>query len=171
MSQHCRVCQIVNIIQIECSGPQRWGTPSAFCDPPRSLGRVSGVVSAAVSDLYADAVRKLLMKPKTLPVIPRFLNLCSRPDCHIESKADWKSMKTPTEQHSDGKTVLCTIVHRAVKVISQITSMSILTNFPCQNQILLAFVRFLLSGVSICPWIVCVHCICVLPVSGVIKNK
>ena len=29
--------------------------------------------------------------------------------------------------------------------------MSILTNFPCQNQILYAFVRFLLSGVSICP--------------------
>ena len=29
--------------------------------------------------------------------------------------------------------------------------MSILTNFPCQNQILWAFVRFLLSGVSICP--------------------
>jgi len=47
--------------------------------------------------------------------------------------------------------VLCTRVHRAVKVISQITSMSILTNFPCQNQILWAFVRFLLSGVSICP--------------------
>jgi len=52
------------------------------------LHEVSGVVSAAVSDLYADAVRKLLMKPKTLPMIPRFLNLCSRPDCHIESKAD-----------------------------------------------------------------------------------
>ena len=29
--------------------------------------------------------------------------------------------------------------------------MSILTNFPCQNQTLWAFVRFLLSGVSICP--------------------
>ena len=142
MPQHCRVCQNVNIIPIQCSGPQRWGTPPAFCDPPRSLARVSGVVSAAVSDLYADAVRKFLMKPKTLPVIPRFRNLSSRPDCHIISKADWKSMKTPTEQPGDGKTVPCTIVHRAVKVISQITSMSILTNFPCQNQILWAFVRW-----------------------------
>jgi len=63
----------------------------------------------------------------------------------------WAFHITSAVQVSDGKTVLCTIVHRAVKVISQITSMSILTNFPCQNQILWAFARFLLSGVSICP--------------------
>jgi len=31
--------------------------------------------------------------------------------------------------------------------------MSILTNFPCQNQILWAFVRWAFVQVSICPWI------------------
>jgi len=30
-------------------------------------------------------------------------------------------------------------------------------NFPCQNHILWAFVRFLLSGVSICPVSICPH--------------
>jgi len=36
-------------------------------------------------------------------------------------------------------------------------------NFPCQNHILWAFVRFLLSGVSICPVSNCPVSIC--PVS------
>ena len=57
------------------------------------------------------------------------------------NSTQWASLITSAVQYSDGKTVLCTIVHRAAKVISQITSMSILTNFPCQNQILWAFVR------------------------------
>ena len=50
-------------------------------------------------------------------------------------------MKTPTEQHSDGKTVLCTIVHRAVKVISQITVYVHIDKFPVPKS----------SLVSICP--------------------
>jgi len=51
--------------------------------------------------------------------------------------------------------VSCFFLRHSVHIISHITSMSILTNFPCQNQILWAFVRFLLSGVSICPVNIC----------------
>ena len=38
------------------------------------------------------SVRKFLTKLKILPVIPRLLSLISRPDLHIISKADWKSI-------------------------------------------------------------------------------
>ena len=78
--------------------------------------------------------------------------LLSSSRCPASGRESWTrkglGLAPPVVFHSSGiarsrkdvwsmaRPCLCTIVHRAVNVISQITSMSILTNFPCQNQIL-----------------------------------